>query len=63
MASEFRTDDWDSYRMAYDEPHRAIEPMEREIAVVGQALEALRAEGIVPHTDYDDALLLAHREA
>jgi predicted O-methyltransferase YrrM len=49
--------------MDYHNPHGEIEPLEREIAVVGEALEALREAGIIPHTDYDLALMLAHRQA
>jgi len=60
---EFRTDDWNSYRMSYSEPHRELEPLEREIAVVDAALAALRGAGIIPHTAYDSAKMLAHRRA
>jgi len=63
MAREFRTADWDQYRMDYGDPHKAVEPLEREIAVVGDALEALRAAGAVPHTAYDTSRFLAHRQA
>ncbi|MDK1032270.1 MAG: class I SAM-dependent methyltransferase [Planctomycetia bacterium] len=63
MASEYRSDDCDRYRMDYDDPHRAVEPVEREIAVVGEALDVLKGAGIIPHTSYDGEKLLAHREA
>ncbi len=63
VAGEFRTADWDQYRMDYGDPHRVVEPLEREVAVVGDALEALRAAGAIPHTEYDTARFLAHREA
>jgi len=63
MASEYRPDDWDTYRMAFDDPHREIEPMDREIAVVDKALQALHQAGLLPHTDYDNDKLLAHRRA
>ena len=62
-AKTYRSDDWDRYRMDYSSPHRELEPLEREIAVVGEALEALRAAGVLPHTDYDHAGMLAHRAA
>ena len=63
MPNEFRTDDWADYRMNYREPHLELEPLEREEAVVGEALEALRAAGVIPHTSYDGARMLAHRRA
>ena len=63
MAREFRTDDWDEYRMAYREPHLEIEPPEREIAVVDEALAMLVEGGLLPHGDYDHEKMLAHRAA
>ena len=63
MATEYRADDWDAYRMDYKDPHRAVEPPEREIAVVDEALALLQAEGIIPHVDYDREKFLAHRQA
>jgi predicted O-methyltransferase YrrM len=45
------------------DPHKVLEPIETEIAVVGEALAALREEGILPHTDYDLGKILAHRKA
>ena len=59
----YQTDDWDRYRMDYSQPHRALEPLEREIAVVDGALQALCEAGILPHTRYDHAKMLAHRQA
>jgi len=49
--------------MDYQNPHRPLEPLEREIAVVDEALAALRDAGIVPHTNYDRDRMLAHRRA
>lgn len=63
MASTHRADDWDSYKMDYHNPHRPVEPPEKEIAVVGDALAALHQAGILPHTDYPHDKLLAHRQA
>ena len=63
MASEFRTDDWDRYRMEVAKPHRQLEPPDREIAVVADALEALRAAGVIGHTRYDLEKFAAHRRA
>jgi len=63
MAEMFRTDDQDTYRMEYGDPHRELEPLEREIAIVDDALAALQAAGVLPHTRYDHAKMLAHRRA
>jgi len=63
MARTFQSDDADTYRMDYRHPHAALEPAEQETAVVDAALAALRNEGVLPHTDYDGARFLAHREA
>jgi len=59
----YRTDDCERYRMAYQDPHCALEPLEDEIAVVAGALDALQGAGVLPHTDYDHAKMLAHRQA
>ena len=63
MARTYRSDDWDQYRMKYSDPHLELEPAEREVAVVDEALQALHEEGVLPHTRYDDAKMLAHRRA
>ena len=63
MADEYRSSDWDRYRMVYDEPHRGLEPPGCETAIVSEALEALRAAGAISHTRYDHGKLLAHRRA
>jgi predicted O-methyltransferase YrrM len=63
VAVEFRSDNWDRYKMVVGEPHRELEPPDAEIAVVDRALEALRAAGVIPHTRYDRRKMLAHREA
>ena len=63
MAETYQSDDWDHYRMDYQHPHRSLEPLEREIAVVHEALGALLAAGVLPHTRYDHAKMLAHRQA
>jgi predicted O-methyltransferase YrrM len=49
--------------MDYHNPHQAVEPLEKEIAEVDAALGQLSQAGILPHTRYDHAKLLAHREA
>lgn len=63
MADVFRADDYDTYRMDYGNPHRELEPLKDEIAVVDEALAALQATGILPHTSYDHDKMLAHRRA
>jgi len=60
---EFRTDDWDRYKMDYRNPHQAIEPLADEIRLVDEALAALCDAGILPHRDYDHDRFLAHRQA
>lgn len=61
MAEEFRSDDWDSYRMDYAHPHHVLEPLEKETAVVAAAIATLRRAGVLVREDYDHARLLAHR--
>ena len=63
MALTFEAPDWNEYRMDYQHPHEAIEPLEREIAIVDDALAALKDAGVLPHTDYDHDKFLAHRKA
>jgi len=63
MALTYRSDDWDRYRMQYEDPHRQLEPLDSEVKVVGEALETLREGGVLPHTDYDHDRMLAHRKA
>ncbi|MFN2154431.1 MAG: hypothetical protein ACK2UX_04270, partial [Anaerolineae bacterium] len=61
MASIYEASDWQQYRMNWYTPHRKIEPLEREIAVVDEALATLADAGIVPHIQYDRQKMLAHR--
>jgi predicted O-methyltransferase YrrM len=63
MNGEFRAPDWERYRMDYRDPHRALEALEEEIAVVDAALTALRQAGVLPHTRYEKSNMLAHRRA
>lgn len=60
---EFRAPDWDTYKMEYKQPHREIEPPAAEIAIVGQALAALTAAGILSGATYDLARFTAFRQA
>jgi predicted O-methyltransferase YrrM len=63
MSSTYESKDWNTYRMDFANPARALEPPEREIAEVGAALAALQSAGILPHTEYDNEKMLAMREA
>lgn len=49
--------------MDFRDPHRTLEPIESEIAVVDEALAVLHEAGVLPHTTYDHAKMLAHRAA
>lgn len=60
---EYRSADWNTYRMDMRQPHRELESSEKEIAEVDAALQVLVAAGILPHTRYDLARFLAHRKA
>jgi len=59
----YRSPDADTYLMDMPHPHNELEPLANEIAVVGQALDMLQQAGILPHTCYDQAKMLAHRQA
>jgi predicted O-methyltransferase YrrM len=63
MALEFQAPDWQKYVMNWHAPHRSLEPLAQEIAVVDEALDALVAAGILPHKEYSHDKMLAHRAA
>ena len=63
MIVTHRSEDWESYCMDYHEPHKELEPLEREIVVVDDALGALMNAGVLLHTRYDADKMLAHRRA
>ncbi|MGB9596251.1 MAG: class I SAM-dependent methyltransferase [Candidatus Poribacteria bacterium] len=63
MFKVYQSEDWNAYRMSFNDPHKVLEPLEKEIKVVGEALEVLKEAGIIPHTNYDNEKLLAHRKA
>ncbi|MEJ5253518.1 MAG: class I SAM-dependent methyltransferase [Chthonomonadetes bacterium] len=63
MVTEYCAEDWHSYRMDYHRPHEALEPLEREIQIVDEALETLKRAGVLPHTQYDHQKFLAFRQA
>lgn len=48
--------------MEYSDPHRELEPPEREREVVDAVLDMLVEEGILPHKEYDEDKLAAHRK-
>jgi predicted O-methyltransferase YrrM len=59
----YEAPDGRTHAMVFSDPHRQLEPLEREIAVVDAGLAALHTGGILPHTRYDHARMLAHRAA
>ncbi|MHC4981876.1 MAG: O-methyltransferase [Planctomycetota bacterium] len=63
MSPEYRAADLDTYRMDFHDPHRLLEPAAREVAVVDEALAALRRAGVLEDTGYDKDKFLAHRRA
>jgi predicted O-methyltransferase YrrM len=63
MSHFFQPVDSEKYAMDFHQPFRAIEPLEREIAVIDDALEMLVKLAVLPHRHYDGAKLLAHLAA
>lgn len=63
MFKVYQSEDWNTYRMSFNDPHKVLEPLEKEIKIVGEALKVLKEVGIIPHTNYDNEKLLAHRKA
>ncbi len=63
MATTYCAPDWQHYRMDYRNPHQVLEPEEREIAMVAEALTCLCEAGVLPHTCYDHEKMRAHRQA
>lgn len=63
MARVYQATDWQQYRMEMRDPHRELEPPEREIEIVDQALAVLVDAGVLPHARYDHQRFLAHRQA
>lgn len=61
MVIEYRSPDWDRYVMDYRHPFKQLEPLEREVQIVDEALETLQRAGILPHINYDRDKFLAHR--
>ena len=63
MARTYEAEDAHGHKMVWKDPHRELEPLEREIAVVDEALAALVEAGVLPHARYDQSKMLAHRAA
>ncbi len=63
MTRTYRSDDWDTYLMDYHDPHRGLEPLEKEVAAVDEALRALHEAGVLPDVKYDQARMVAFRKA
>jgi predicted O-methyltransferase YrrM len=63
LARVFEAPDWREYKMEWRDPHVELEPLEKEVELVDQALALLVAEGMLPHGRYDHELFLKHRRA
>ena len=63
MACVYEVDQWRDYQMMWSDPHRQLEPLEREEQLVDGALAALVAAGILAHHHYDVDKFAAHRAA
>lgn len=63
MVGTFEADDWRRYQMSFSDPHRELEPLDREIAITEAALSKLRQADILAQTAYDRDKMLAHRQA
>jgi predicted O-methyltransferase YrrM len=63
MAGVYEAADWQTYAMSWYNPHRKLEPLDREVTVVDAALRTLVEADILPHAMYDHQKMLAHREA
>jgi predicted O-methyltransferase YrrM len=60
---QFQAHDWRRHVMNWHDPHRSLEPLDVEIQTIDRALAALVQAGVLPHTRYDGAKMLAHRAA
>ena len=63
MSYVYEAPDWRTYKMNWYDPHREVEPLAHEIAVVDAGLALLVQAGILAHGQYDHAKMLAHRAA
>ncbi len=63
METEFVGPDRDTYRMDMAHPHEELEPEEREMEIVRQALQTIVSAGMLSHVEYDQNLFRAFRSA
>lgn len=63
MNPTYKAPDWNQYKMEWGNPHKELESLEQEIAIVDAALAVLVAAKILPHSHYDGERFLAHRAA
>jgi len=63
MARAYEADGWRGHEMSFGDPHRTLEPLEREVAAVDGALACLVEEGVLELAAYDGEKFLAHRRA
>ncbi len=63
MARVYEADQWKQYVMEWNNPHRELESVDREIEVVDGGLAVLVEAGVLPHRRYDNDKMLAHRAA
>jgi predicted O-methyltransferase YrrM len=63
VAYTYEAEGWQSYLMDWYDPHRVLEPLEREVAVVDEALQALVERGVLSRNSYDRSKMQAHRDA
>jgi len=61
MARIYEADRWQQYVMDWHDPHRELEPLAREVAVVAEAVAALVEAAVLPQGRYDEDKMLAHR--
>jgi len=61
LARIYEAPGWQEYKIVYSDPHKPLEPLDREIETIDAALAELVDAGILPHADYDKDRLLAHR--
>ncbi|MFP4379366.1 MAG: hypothetical protein ACLFUS_02600 [Candidatus Sumerlaeia bacterium] len=62
MSLTHEVEGWREYKMEYRNPHREIEPLEKEIEVVDGALQALKDAEMLPSTEYDLDKFMAFRK-
>ena len=63
MARVYEAEDFRRYAMDFARPFEPLEPLDREVEVVDEALSALVEAGILPHDSYEADKLLALRAA